>query len=130
MLSLLFACFNQVRAQKTAFELDPEHNTTATYDEVLRFYDLLDKQYTEAKLLTYGNTDIGKPLQFMVLSKGGNFDPISIWENSIVLFNNGIHPGEPEGIDAPMMLVLGCCIVLFMYVYSWICDFICKPRLL
>jgi hypothetical protein len=42
----------------------------------------------------------------LVLSKDKIFDPIAIRKSNkrILLINNGIHPGEPEGIDASMML--------------------------
>ncbi|WP_245586352.1 M14 family zinc carboxypeptidase [Olivibacter sitiensis] len=106
-LSMLLFYGTRAIAQSTSFERDPEHNTTATYEEVVNFYQQLDEQYKEAKLFTYGKTDVGKPLQVMVLSKDGDFDAKSIKQKgkSVILFNNGIHPGEPEGIDASMMLV-------------------------
>src|SRR5690606_3953282 len=105
-LSLIFFSFF-VQAQKIAFELDDKHNRTATYEEVLAFYRHLDSSYVQAKLFSFGTTDVGKALQLMVLSKDGDFDPLSLRKKnkSIILFNNGIHPGEPEGIDASMMLI-------------------------
>jgi carbamoylphosphate synthase small subunit len=43
----------------------------------------------------------------VVLSKDKVFDPALIKKQNkrVLLINNGIHPGEPEGIDASMMLV-------------------------
>ncbi|MDV7396528.1 M14 family zinc carboxypeptidase, partial [Arthrospira platensis SPKY1] len=40
------------------------------------------------------------------MSLDGDFDPASIRQKGkcIMLVNNGIHPGEPDGIDATMML--------------------------
>ncbi|WP_448636667.1 M14 family zinc carboxypeptidase [Pedobacter panaciterrae] len=72
----------------------------------MKHYEQLDKTYEQAKLFTYGNTDFGKPLHLLVLSKDKIFDPIAIRKSNkrILLINNGIHPGEPEGIDASMML--------------------------
>ncbi len=57
------------------------------------------------KLINYGMTDIGKPLTLVVLSRDKIFDPALIKKQNkrILLINNGIHPGEPEGIDASMM---------------------------
>jgi hypothetical protein len=59
------------------------------------------------RLFNYGSTDIGKPLTLVVLSKDKVFDPALIKKQNkrVLLINNGIHPGEPEGIDASMMLV-------------------------
>lgn len=81
-------------------------NVTATYPEVIAHYQTLVAKYDQAKLLTYGLTDMGKPLHLLVLSKSKVFDPIQIRKQNkrILLINNGIHPGEPEGIDASMML--------------------------
>jgi len=79
---------------------------TPTYPEVIEFYENLDRQYPQAKLFTYGQTDFGKPLHLLVLSKNQDFNPASLKRNNkrIFLINNGIHPGEPEGIDASMKL--------------------------
>jgi hypothetical protein len=59
------------------------------------------------RIFDFGQTDIGKPLNLIVLSGDKIFDPIEIRKQNkrILLINNGIHPGEPEGIDASMMLV-------------------------
>lgn len=105
---LLFFAFTALRvaAQQTPYELSG-HKETATYAQAISFYESLARKYpTMAKLLTYGSTDFGKPLHLLVLSKSGIFDPAQIKKNDrrIFLINNGIHPGEPEGIDASMML--------------------------
>ncbi|QIL39366.1 M14 family metallopeptidase [Pedobacter sp. HDW13] len=92
-------------AQKTPFELSGKTETT-TYTAAIAYYQNLIKGSPEAKLLSYGSTDFGKPLHLLVLSKDKVFDPVAIRKSNkrILLINNGIHPGEPEGIDASMML--------------------------
>lgn len=108
---LLNLCFLLIvvvtKAQLTPFEKDPQKNTTATYAQIVAYYQTLDKQYDQLKVYNIGTTDIGKPLQLIVLSKDKIFDPANIKKKNkrIILINNGIHPGEPEGIDASMMLV-------------------------
>ncbi len=94
-------------AQLTPFELSKSKNVTATYPQVISYYKDLDLKYDQMKMFTYGLTDIGKPLHLVVLSKNKVFDPVQIRQQNkrILLINNGIHPGEPEGIDASMMLV-------------------------
>ncbi len=94
------------KAQLTPFEKDPQKNTTATYAQIVSYYQQLDKQYDQLKVYNIGTTDIGQPLQLIVLSKDKIFDPAIIKNQNkrIILINNGIHPGEPEGIDASMML--------------------------
>ncbi len=93
-------------AQLTPFEKSINKNTTATYAQVISFYQQLDQKYDQLKMITCGFTDIGKPLHLIVLSKNKIFDPALIRKQNkrILLINNGIHPGEPEGIDASMML--------------------------
>jgi hypothetical protein len=103
---LAFFIFNNVQAQLTPFELSKDKNYTATYSEIIAYYQKLSKQYPQMKLINYGMTDIGKPLTLIVLSRDGVFDPKLIKKQNkrVLLINNGIHPGEPEGIDASMML--------------------------
>ena len=103
--SLLILLSAFVYAQQTPYEIS-NFQETAEYEQVIEYYKTLDKQYEQAKLLTYGPTDFGAPLHLFVLSKDQDFDPVSIRnkDKRILLFNNGIHPGEPEGIDASMML--------------------------
>ncbi|WP_316819391.1 M14 family metallopeptidase [Pedobacter gandavensis] len=100
----LFASLNSL-AQESPYEKSGKIATT-TYSEAIQFYQTLSKNYPQAKLLTYKDTDFGKPLQLLVLSKDKIFDPVAIRKSNkrILLINNGIHPGEPEGIDASMML--------------------------
>ncbi len=54
-----------------------------------------------------GMTDAGYPLHLIVVSNHGdyNFDNIHRNNKRVILINNGIHPGEPDGIDATMLLV-------------------------
>ncbi|SDH28283.1 M14 family zinc carboxypeptidase [Mucilaginibacter gossypii] len=96
------------QAQLTPFELSKDKNYTATYAQVIDYYQKLNKLYPQQmKLINYGTTDVGKPLTLVVLSKDKIFDPAVIKKQNkrVLLINNGIHPGEPEGIDASMMLV-------------------------
>jgi hypothetical protein len=106
-LLLPFFCCLQAYAQLTPFELSKDKNYTATYAEVMAYYQSLSKQQPQMRLFNYGSTDIGKPLTLVVLSRDKVFDPALIKKQNkrVLLINNGIHPGEPEGIDASMMLV-------------------------
>lgn len=77
-------------------------NITPTYEEAISFYKRLDKKYKTAKLITYGKTDIGKPLHLFVISADRKFDPNTYRAKGkcMILINNAIHPGEPCGVDA------------------------------
>ncbi|MFN7118801.1 MAG: M14 family zinc carboxypeptidase [Saprospiraceae bacterium] len=101
--------FIKITAQNNAFQIgfERDSNSTATYFETIEFYEKLAKAYPkQLKLTTQGMTDAGFPLHVAVLSKDGDFDPASIRKkNKRILFvNNAIHPGEPTGVDATMML--------------------------
>src|ERR1700744_4268624 len=105
----LLACFGLfcTQAQITPFEQAKDHNYTATYPEIISYYKKLNALYPQQmKTFNYGSTDIGYPLTLIVLSRDKVFDPKLIKKQNkrVLLINNGIHPGEPEGIDATMML--------------------------
>lgn len=88
------------------FESNP--NQTLTYAEAIACYEKMAAAYPNMlRLKATGNTDSGYPLHVAVLSKDGEFDPEKIRRSGrrIVLVNNGIHPGEPEGIDATVLLL-------------------------
>ncbi|MCK4903631.1 MAG: hypothetical protein KAS35_02995, partial [Candidatus Marinimicrobia bacterium] len=77
-------------------------NITPTYEEAITWYKQLDKQYKTSKLLTYGLTDIGKPLHLFVISSDRKFDPNTYRSKGkcMIIINNAIHPGESCGVDA------------------------------
>ena len=76
------------------------------YFEIIDWWKKLDKQSDYVKMLTMGMTDAGYPLNLVVISgdKDFNFESIHQKNKRIILINNGIHPGEPDGIDASMLL--------------------------
>ncbi len=86
-------------------------NTTATYTEIISFYEELAALVPQVQLMTYGQTDSGKPLHLAVLSTDGDFEPASIRRKGkqILMVNNAIHAGEPCGVDASMMLLRDYC---------------------
>ncbi|HNO70827.1 MAG TPA: M14 family zinc carboxypeptidase [Bacteroidia bacterium] len=93
-------CFSQTQKRKV-------YTTTPTYSEIISFYESCVSKSPYFKLFTYGLTDVGKPLHLFVISKNKMFDPDSLKKSNkrILLINNGIHPGEPDGIDASMELI-------------------------
>ena len=89
----------------TVFEKS-EGLETATYQQTIQFYKDLAEHYTEISIKSIGDTDSGKPLHIVTLNPnntGANFKELRK-DNRILLINNGIHPGESDGIDATMML--------------------------
>ncbi|WCO02393.1 M14 family metallopeptidase [Psychroserpens ponticola] len=78
---------------------------TATYAQTISFYTSLAETYSEISIQAIGETDSGKPLHMVTLNPDLNFDFPDIRKNKrILLINNGIHPGESDGIDATMLL--------------------------
>jgi Zinc carboxypeptidase len=103
---ILFFLSNSIKAQLCRFEIS-NGKESATYFEAIDWYKQLDKQSPQVLLKEMGMTDAGYPLHLVLVSSDGSFDPAQ-WHRSgkaVVLVNNGIHPGEPDGIDASMMLV-------------------------
>ncbi len=80
---------------------------SATYFEAVEWYKSLDKASLQVLVKEMGMTDAGYPLHLVLVSNDGKFDAAQ-WHRqnkAVILINNGIHPGEPDGIDASMMLV-------------------------
>ncbi len=89
---------------KTPFEKD--ENYSSSYNEAVEYYQLLDKTSLYIQINEFGKTDSGKPLYEVIIDKSKAFTPSAAAEKgkAILMVNNGIHPGEPCGIDASMML--------------------------
>ncbi|MEJ2584675.1 MAG: M14 family zinc carboxypeptidase [Robiginitalea sp.] len=93
------------RILRTPYELG-DGNTTATYRELLEFYRGLAREFPEVNLQTLGQTDSGEPLHLVTYNREGTFNFQKLGaEKAVVLVLNGIHPGEPDGIDATTLLM-------------------------
>ena len=80
---------------------------TPEYHDVINYYKELSNVYSEISVFEMGETDAGLPLHLVVYNTDGKTQLNSI-KNSTknrVLINNGIHPGESDGIDASMLLL-------------------------
>ena len=78
---------------------------TATYQQTISYYEKLANTYPEINIQEIGETDSGEPLHLVTLNPDKEFDFTKITKNKrVLLINNGIHPGESDGIDATMML--------------------------
>ncbi len=92
-------------AQQSIFEKS-NGKKTATYYEIVDWYKSLAKSSSKIKMIEMGPTDAGYPLHLVLISENSHFDTAAWRRQSkvVILVNNGIHPGEPDGIDASMML--------------------------
>ncbi|SHM02949.1 M14 family metallopeptidase [Chitinophaga sp. CF418] len=108
--TLLALCYSWLPAAAqdltTRFE-KTQGQETATYDECITYYRELDKRFPQISMREMGPTDAGYPLHLVVYSPSGDFNFASLRKKNkrIILINNGIHSGEPDGIDASMMLL-------------------------
>lgn len=96
----LLIIYNNAKSQSinTAFE-QGNGNKASTYEEVIKFYSKLKEQHPFIKIVKKGQSDSGEPIYYVAITKGLKDGKVN------VLINNGIHPGEPEGIEASMLLV-------------------------
>lgn len=80
---------------------------TATYEEGIAFYQKLAKDFPQVRMNERGLTDSGKPLHLVLYSRNKIFDikKLKSQGKAVLLVNNAIHPGEPDGVDASMLLL-------------------------
>lgn len=106
LLTITISFFYNADAQQCRFE-KTNGLESATYFEAIDWYKNLDIISTKVLVKEMGMTDAGYPLHLVLVSNDGKFDAAQ-WHKqnkAVILINNGIHPGEPDGIDASMMLV-------------------------
>jgi len=108
LLLLVIVTTSTVKSQNITTKFEQSKGTqTPTYFEIIDWWKKLDEKSGKLKILTMGMTDAGYPLHLIVVGNNGdsNFENIRKNNKRIILINNGIHPGEPDGIDASMLLV-------------------------
>ncbi|MBT8261930.1 MAG: M14 family metallopeptidase [Bacteroidia bacterium] len=110
VLSVLCACSKS--KEETSFDFTTKFEKsggmeTATYDEVVEFYTQLADAHTSVAIYDMDRTDSGKRLNLVTFNPNRSFESEFSGndEKLIVLINNGIHPGESDGIDASMILM-------------------------
>lgn len=100
LVSIALLSISTIYGQEPAFT----GNVSVTYAEAISAYQRLAEAHADATLHEMGSTDVGRPLHVFIIDKGGKgFDP-EVSERTVLLINNGIHPGEPCGIDASIQL--------------------------
>lgn len=110
LLLISFGCQKKLTKKTDDFTtLFETSNGTETpeYKDVISFYQKLATNYPEVSLFEMGETDSGKPLHLIVFNADGKIDLKKLKDSSKnrILINNGIHPGESDGIDASMLLL-------------------------
>jgi hypothetical protein len=107
ILFILLLTIGSVAAQdryETLFEKS-DGKQTPVYSDVIAYFNQLANDFETVKMAEMGVSDSGFPLHVVLYDTQKVFDPIEWHKNDrlILYINNGIHPGEPDGIDASMM---------------------------
>ncbi|MBW8685351.1 M14 family metallopeptidase [Chitinophaga rhizophila] len=104
---LLVLCRTAAAQDLTTRYEKTQGKETATYAECIAYYKQLDKRFPQIAMKEMGTTDAGFPLHLVTYSPSGDFNYASLRKKNkrIILINNGIHSGEPDGIDASMLLL-------------------------
>jgi hypothetical protein len=100
-----------LNALNTPFELGNQNQTT-TWEDCIAWYENLAARYPGIlRFDVIGTSDAGLPMHAGVVTADGVFDRATLKAAGRPVFfnNNGIHPGEPEGIDGCMALVRDFC---------------------
>jgi len=100
----VFNCFAQLPV--TRYETS-KGTESVTYYEAITVWKQIDKLSPLVTMRTMGTTDANEPLHLVLVSSDKTFEPVQ-WQlknKVVILINNGIHPGEPDGIDASISLV-------------------------
>jgi len=103
---------NPSNAYPTPYELGNK-NQTATWQGCIGFYETLAAKFPSVlHFEQIGVSDNGIPMHAGVITSDAVFDREQLKREGRPVFfnNNGIHPGEPEGIDACMALVRDFCL--------------------
>ncbi len=99
---LLLLCFSTIMFAQAKFQTPFEKgngNQTTTYAEMVQYYEKLDRNFGTISVESFGVDDNGEPVKVVVFNNSKSKDV------PVILINNGIHPGEPDGIDATMMMM-------------------------
>ena len=104
---IIFSCIPTfAQFPETVFEKSAG-TQTATYFQAVEYYETLQKRFPAISIKKFEATDAGYPLHLVLFSADQSFDPAQWKKNNkaVILINNGIHAGEPDGIDASMILL-------------------------
>ena len=88
-------------------------NQTTTLAECIAWYEALAARFPDIlHFSVVGTSDAGLPIHAGLITADGVFDRAQLKREGRPVFfnNNGIHPGEPEGVDSCMALVRDFCL--------------------
>ena len=105
LLTLIYSTMAFGQQISTKFEKS-NGTQTPTYTEIIDWWKNLDRQSDKVFMKPMGMTDANFPLHLFLFNNENDYNLESIRKKNkrIIFINNGIHPGEPDGIDASMLL--------------------------
>ena len=99
---LFFLVFGLLFSQNISSQENWSGNTTPTYIELITYLKKISRLNSEVELYNMGTSDYGLPIYLCIVN--GAKDSANTFkkarEETTILFNNAIHPGEPDGINA------------------------------
>ncbi|HLN54187.1 MAG TPA: M14 family metallopeptidase [Lentimicrobium sp.] len=83
------------------------YTETPRYEETMDYCQQLDQASAQVSMVSLGKSPQGRDIQMLIVDKDGLNNPKLIRNKGklVVLIQSCIHPGEPEGKDASLMLV-------------------------
>jgi hypothetical protein len=96
---------------RTPYE-NGNRNQTTTWADCIAWYEELARRYPGIlRFAQIGVSDAGLPIHAGVITADGVFEREQLQREGRPIFfnNNGIHPGEPEGVDSCMAHVRDFC---------------------
>ena len=106
-----FLTFNILSAQESftpyPFKKEVEANRSVTYAKAIELYNAMAAKDKRIQVNEVGKSDVGIPLHEVIVDINSDFNPGDARrrKKNVLFINNGIHPGEPDGIDATLWLV-------------------------
>ncbi|HOP14943.1 MAG TPA: M14 family metallopeptidase, partial [Lentimicrobium sp.] len=104
----LLQIFINIQAQdwKTHYE-QSDFKKTPSYTETLDYCNRLDAASPMATTIILGKSPQGREIPMMIIDRDGLKDPLAIRSKGriITLIQACIHPGEPDGKDASLVLL-------------------------
>ena len=99
--------FGQQTFTPYPFKKEVEANRSVSYHKAIELYKSMAMADKRIKVYDAGMTDVGIPLHEVIVDVHSDFNPADARrrKKNVLFINNGIHPGEPDGIDATLWLV-------------------------
>ena len=80
-------------------------NESPTYEELHLILKHLASKHKEIELYNMGNSDYGLPIYVCIVNGAGDSTKtfVKAKNETTILINNAIHPGEPDGVNAMLL---------------------------